>query len=296
MARILNSEQSQKLLRASCDDSQEEDRLSTAAPSICEETATRWADLADLENELASPCKAPLRWADLVDEDSELPKAPAKARWADLSESSDEECLPSSWTEPAPSDSAWTTVSRKPPSTPAWESRDRAWTGAGTGHKGKAGGKGKSAGKGVGKASEGRGGKASEGKGKADGKGKAAGKGAKCQCQFTIGIEEDNRFRVCRRLLGPAGQHMKEVAERTGAKLRLRGRGSKFLEGPEKKESKDPLMLCLSAPSPAAYQEAKKMVSDLLESVYTEYRDFHKKEGSVEVRLDIHEGPRPGSF
>lgn len=309
MARMSDSEQ--QLIRATCGeaDSQEEDRLSTAAPSICEEVTTRWADIVELENDLASPCKAKSRWADLLDDDFSADltaKAPAKARWADLAESSDEEeigqKMPVAMKElsTAAGADSWTTISRKSTAPVRSGNTSRAWTGQhklqgtakepqGTGKGYGKGGKGGKSGKGAGKAEA-----ANKGAGKAYGK--AAGKGAKCQCQFTIGIEEESNFRVCRRLLGPSGQNMKDVAEKTGAKLRLRGRGSKFLEGPEKKESKDPLMLCLSAPSPAAYQEAKSMVSDLLESIYADYREFHKNESSVEVALDIHEGPRPGSF
>ena len=33
--------------------------------------------------------------------------------------------------------------------------------------------------------------------------------------RFIIGIEEEPKFRVCRRLLGPQGQHMKDIAQRT---------------------------------------------------------------------------------
>jgi len=145
-------------------------------------------------------------------------------------------------------------------------------------------GKGKAAGKGGGKASSKGGG--------------GGGGGSKCQCQYIIGIEEEGRFRVCRRLLGQKGQHMKDIAEKTGAKLRLRGRGSKFLEGPEQKESSDPLMLCVSVPDPASYEEAKHLVSSLLEDIYVQYREFQLSEGlkPKNLQVNLHEGPRPGSF
>ncbi|CAE7775808.1 unnamed protein product [Symbiodinium sp. KB8] len=130
-------------------------------------------------------------------------------------------------------------------------------------------GKGKAAGKGGGKSSKGGGG---------------AG-GSKCQCQYIIGIEEE-------------GQHMKDIAEKTGAKLRLRGRGSKFLEGPEQKESSDPLMLCVSVPDPASYEEAKPvaqerhLVSSLLEDIYIQYREFQLSEGlkPKNLQVNLHEG------
>jgi len=127
--------------------------------------------------------------------------------------------------------------------------------------------------------------------------GKSAGKGIKCQCQYTIGIEEEKSFRVCGRLLGPQGQHVKGIAEATGAKLRLRGRGSKFLEGPEQAESSDPLMLCVSVPDANSYHEAKRLVEELLEDVYEQFRSFRAAKGldHPKVCIDLHEGPREGS-
>lgn len=121
----------------------------------------------------------------------------------------------------------------------------------------------------------------------------------KTQCQFIIGIEEESKFRVVRRILGKAGQNMKHIAEDTGAKLRLLGRGSGYLEGPEgkKQESADPLMLCISAPDRASYEQAKKLAGDLLENIYDEYRQHCKTAGQIapNLRIDVHEGYRQGS-
>lgn len=122
--------------------------------------------------------------------------------------------------------------------------------------------------------------------------------GGKPQCQFFIGIEEESKFKVTRKVLGSHGKFMKAIAETTGAKLRLRGRGSGFLEGPEQVESVDELMLCVSATDVPGYREAVRQVHDLLEGVYTEYRAFCKKMGLTvpELQVRMHEGPRPGSF
>lgn len=116
------------------------------------------------------------------------------------------------------------------------------------------------------------------------------------QCQFTIGIEEEPSFKVMRKILGPRGQNMKHIAEETGAKLRLRGRGSGFLEGPDEQESTDPLMLCVSAPDVAAYEVAHGLVSDLLEDIYEEYRMHCRKAGRTvpNLSLNVHEGYRQG--
>merc|ERR1712107_62168 len=112
------------------------------------------------------------------------------------------------------------------------------------------------------------------------------------------GIEEGPPFRVVRKILGPQGANMKAIAEKCdGVRMRLRGRGSKFLEGPEQKESEDPLMLCLTAPSSKAYKAAVTNVKDLLEQVYQEYGEFSEKQGHYASKLQVqmHEGARAGS-
>lgn len=61
-----------------------------------------------------------------------------------------------------------------------------------------------------------------------------------------------------------------------GVKLRLRGKGSGFLEGPEQMESHDPLNLCVSSKDKVKYLHACRLVEKLLERVYTEFRFFDK--------------------
>jgi hypothetical protein len=139
-----------------------------------------------------------------------------------------------------------------------------------------------------------------KGMGKSFNRGKGAGKGAnieKFQCQLIVGIEEDSKFRVVRRIIGGGGENMKQIAELSGAKLRLRGRGSKFFEGPEQKESDDDLMLCISAQDGDGFEKAKKAASELIEDIYHSYRSFCSKFGNMcpELKLKIHEGYRAGS-
>lgn len=126
------------------------------------------------------------------------------------------------------------------------------------------------------------------------------GSGKKFQCQFTIGIEEEPSFKVVRKVLGPHGQFVKRIADTTAAKLRLRGRGSGFVEGPAQIEADDPLMLCVSVPDAEGYSAAKQQVTALLEDVYKQYLAHCKAEGipapSKELRVNIHEGPREGSY
>jgi hypothetical protein len=119
----------------------------------------------------------------------------------------------------------------------------------------------------------------------------------KHQCQILVGIEEDQKFRVVRRVLGSGGENMKNIANDSAAKLRLRGRGSKFLEGPEQVESTDALMLCISALDKEGFEKAKSAASDLIKGIHQKYRDHCKNHGITcpQLRFDIHEGYRSGS-
>merc|ERR1719174_3300911 len=136
-------------------------------------------------------------------------------------------------------------------------------------------------------------------KGGARNKQQARGHDTKHQCQFFIGIEEEPKFRVVRRIIGTAGANVKYIAEQSGpdTKLRLRGRGSKFLEGPDKQEAPEPLMLCVSVPNRAAYDVVTRLVREQLERVYDEYDNFRVSNGQSALRLRVrmHEGPRAGS-
>lgn len=166
---------------------------------------------------------------------------------------------------------------------------------------------GKGADKGAGKSRNdsdfGKGASKGAGKGFAKGKGKGKAKGNndgannKFQCQIIVGIEEDSRFRVVRRLIGSGGENMKNINQQSGARLRLRGRGSKFLEGFEQQESTDDLMLCITCDDKDSYEVAKEMAVELVESIHNSYRAFCRSRGKdfpdLEVRL--HEGYRPGS-
>eukprot|EP00392_Amoebophrya_sp_AT5.2_P003010 g3015.t1 len=69
---------------------------------------------------------------------------------------------------------------------------------------------------------------------------------ARYVCCFFIDIDPEDDFVVVKRILGRHGQNMRKVALECDAKVRLRGRGSGFLEGPQKLESEDQLQLHVS--------------------------------------------------
>jgi len=109
-------------------------------------------------------------------------------------------------------------------------------------------------------------------------------------CRFTVGIEPEvaGGFRVCRRIFGPGGENMKSIARDCNAKLRLRGRGSGFKEGPEMREAEEPLLLCVSAEDREGYEMAICQVTKLFEKIYEDYSSHCKRQ-----RLPEAEFPRP---
>ena len=60
-------------------------------------------------------------------------------------------------------------------------------------------------------------------------------------------------------------------------KLRLRGKGSGFREGPRQEESREPLHLCISSRFYDKYLVACNMAQELLLNVYEEYKKFAEK-------------------
>jgi len=116
----------------------------------------------------------------------------------------------------------------------------------------------------------------------------------KYTCRFEIGIDNDKEFQVARRIIGQKGSNMKRIVKSTDAKLRLRGRGSGYLEGANKVESPEPLHLCISCVNAAGYKQAVQLVSELLQGVYEEFKRFCRAKGgdaSGGVGLSVKEYP-----
>ena len=103
-------------------------------------------------------------------------------------------------------------------------------------------------------------------------------KSGKYTCRFEILLDNEKDFQIARKLIGAKGCNMKRIVENCGndymndVKLRLRGKGSGFKEGPYNKESDDPLHLCISSKHIDKYQLACGLVNDLINTVYEEYK------------------------
>ena len=104
----------------------------------------------------------------------------------------------------------------------------------------------------------------------------------KYTCKYEILIPNDKDFQVARRLIGSKGCNMKRILNECkqnnnindNIKLRLRGRGSGYKEGPQNKESEEPLHLCISAKNQEEMKKACSLVDDLLNKIYDEYKKF----------------------
>ena len=116
----------------------------------------------------------------------------------------------------------------------------------------------------------------------------------KYTCRFDIGIDNEKEFQVARRIIGQKGCNMKKIVDVSGAKLRLRGKGSGYLEGPSKSESPEPLHLCVSCTTQSGYTAAVQAVTEILEGVYMDYAKFHRNHREI-PRVMIREMPLAGT-
>ena len=129
----------------------------------------------------------------------------------------------------------------------------------------------------------------------------------KYTCKYEILIQNDKDFQIARRLIGSKGCNMKNIIEECKLidknnsnlnnindiiKLRLRGKGSGYKEGPQNKESDDPLHLCISAKNKEIMNKACECVNELLIKIYDDYKKYCLKNGiqplsKIAQKIDI---------
>ena len=99
----------------------------------------------------------------------------------------------------------------------------------------------------------------------------------KYTCKYEILIANDKDFQIARRLIGSKGCNMKKIinecksGDGENIKLRLRGQGSGYKEGPQNKESDEPLHLCISSKNPEEMKKACLLVDELLNRIHEDY-------------------------
>lgn len=129
----------------------------------------------------------------------------------------------------------------------------------------------------------------------------------KFTCRYDVVIENEKNFQIAKKIIGSKGCNMKNIIENSLAetglrnhpnskeaiKLRLRGKGSGFLEGPDRKESDEMLHLCVSAKNLNVFNITCRHVETLLSKIYEEYVQYQKKNGNEQVcaeNADVLEG------
>ena len=100
-------------------------------------------------------------------------------------------------------------------------------------------------------------------------------------CKYQILIPNDKDFQIARRIIGNKGYEMKKILNECKnnnvkdlVKLRLRGKGSGYLEGPENQESDEPLHLCISTKDQEEMDKVCKLVDNLLNKIYEDYKNY----------------------
>ena len=100
-------------------------------------------------------------------------------------------------------------------------------------------------------------------------------------CNYSVQIENEEKFNVKKRILGPKGNFIKKIINDCciinndyTTKIRLRGKGSGYKEGPQQMESADPLELCISSLNFITYQKVCIMIERLLLKIYNDYYTF----------------------
>lgn len=126
---------------------------------------------------------------------------------------------------------------------------------------------------------------------------------SKFTCRYDVMIENDKNFQIAKKIIGAKGCNMKKIIDMAMGemtynndhsskdllKLRLRGRGSGFREGPDNRESDEPLHLCVSAKNYNAYKTACFHVEELLEKIFEEFvGHMSKVNGKSGASLDAY--------
>lgn len=92
--------------------------------------------------------------------------------------------------------------------------------------------------------------------------------------RISVGIEEDDVFRVVNRLLGAKGENFDYIASTSASKVILNGRGSPHPQ--PRSFDKETLTVCIRAKTNEHLQEAIVLVEDLLKDIRQEYQDFQE--------------------
>lgn len=96
--------------------------------------------------------------------------------------------------------------------------------------------------------------------------------------RYIVQIENEKNFPVTKMIIGNNGKLLRKIllencinfGDNT-TKIRLRGRGSGYKEGPKNEESKDPMELCISSLNYISYCRCSMAIENLLLQIYSQY-------------------------
>ncbi|XP_065912144.1 KH homology domain-containing protein 4-like isoform X2 [Dysidea avara] len=100
------------------------------------------------------------------------------------------------------------------------------------------------------------------------------------QDKVFIGMDHaPEAFCLLDRLSGPGGSYLAHIAQQTGAKVYLRGKGSGYLEPTSGREAFEALYLYISHPTQNGMVEAKKLCESLVSTVKKDLQQFTTPQG-----------------
>mmetsp|Transcript_48812 Transcript_48812/g.129372 ORF Transcript_48812/g.129372 Transcript_48812/m.129372 type:complete len:402 (-) Transcript_48812:207-1412(-) len=106
-------------------------------------------------------------------------------------------------------------------------------------------------------------------------------------CKFVFGgfdLGEDADFELVPRLIGRGGAHMRAVAEACQGKVRIRGRGSGYMEqqkgGKPPAEAGVPLQIVVSCTEKGHLEEGKRRLQTLLQNLSLHFDRYRKMRGA----------------
>ena len=111
--------------------------------------------------------------------------------------------------------------------------------------------------------------------------------------RYIVQIENEKNFPVTKMIIGNNGMLLRTIliencinyGDHT-TKIRLRGRGSGYKEGPKNEESKDPMELCISSLSLSSYIRCSIAIENLLRQVYCQYYIYQCNNFSLEKKKE----------
>ena len=111
--------------------------------------------------------------------------------------------------------------------------------------------------------------------------------------RYIVQIENEKNFPVTKMIIGNNGMLLRNIlydncikyGDHT-TKIRLRGKGSGYKEGPKKEESKDPMELCISSLNMISFSKCSAAIENLLLQIYYKYYSYQCKNYMEKKKID----------